>query len=307
MVPPTVRRWVRRFDPGYQSMTDQLRVRDERIGKLENRISQLQEDLRKATLSNPETLESVMDVDFLASRISPTRKHLWDVAAPKSGSTWLSAILSHLLGWYTNWLFIDPERREQEIDFRTMVSHPDEDMFSIQQHCRFSKTVQEFVKKFRVRPIVQGRDIFDSLVSFRDHLANAGQLVALAYCDETFTSLPIERQMDFVVDRIAPWYISFYSSWFAARDRGEVTFLWVSYEELRSDPAATVRRILDYIDVPRTDEEVECALKKAAGGFTRLNVAKVGRGKALLSEGQMQRVRDLGSFLPHIDLSSIGL
>ena len=50
----------------------------------------------------------------IARLISPTRKHVWLIAAPKSGSPWLGAILESVYGWPRVPLLDCYDRREQE-------------------------------------------------------------------------------------------------------------------------------------------------------------------------------------------------
>jgi len=255
----------------------------------------------------PPPIERVVDNDFIAERISPERTHLWLVGGVKTGSTWLTSLLSHLLGWQTNHLVNGYHRREQEVDLRPLLMYPDRNLFSIQQHCRFSEPTREFINKFRVRVVLQGRNLLDSLVSLRDHLRTKETATPLLFFDEALGDLPAERLTDMVVHFATPWYLNFYVSWLTARQRGEVDFLWVDYESLLADPPATLRRILDYLGQPRTPSQIEAAIRQAAAGPTRLNVGRTGRGQSALSEQNKAHVRYLRSFYPHVDLSAIGL
>jgi hypothetical protein len=291
-----------------QSESDRLRSelgsRDQRISKLEQEIA---------------GFNQILDIDFLVRRISPTRKHAWHVAAPKSGSTWLTMSLSNLLGWTDNTLAINGwDRREQVVDFRNMLNNRSLDLFSLHQHCPFSNTEKAFIDKFRVEVILQGRDMLDTIVSCYDHLRSISTCQSWAYFDEAFASLDSQQQMDAVVDLVVPWYLKFYCSWFAARSRGEVRFLWITYEEMLRDPSAVLRRVIDYLGESRTDGQIADALRDAPkrgsvvlgqppGGAMKFNVGKAGRGQAMLSAKQKDRVRQLRGYYPHIDLSPVGL
>ncbi len=255
----------------------------------------------------PPPIERVVDNDFIAGRISPQRTHLWLVGGVKTGSTWLTSLLSNLLGWQTNHLVNGYHRREQEVDLRPLLMYPDCNLFSIQQHCRFSGPTGEFIEKFRVRVVLQGRNLLDSLVSLRDHLRTAETATPVVFFDDALADLPAERLTDMVVHFATPWYLNFYTSWLTARQRGKVDFLWVDYESLLADPPATLRRVLAYLGQRRTEAEIEAAIGRAAAGPTRLNVGRTGRGQTALSEEQKAHVRYLRSFYPHVDLSAIGL
>lgn len=252
-------------------------------------------------------IEQVLDDGYIASRINPSRKHVWLVAAPKSGSTWLTVMLSELLGWPTDNLVTDYGRREQEIDFRKMLLHTGEDLFSVQQHCRLSAATRRFIEQFRVRVIFQGRNLFDALVSFRDHLVREDTLVPEGYVDETFRLLDPQQQLDYVVDVIGPWYLNFYATWFAGKAREPNLYHWVSYDQLLADPAGVLRGVINDIGVDRSQEEIAAALQRAAGRPTRLNSGRTGRGEELLSAAQKDRVRKLREYFTQVDFSPIGL
>ena len=74
----------------------------------------------------------------IARLVSPTRKHVWLVAAPKSGSTWLGAMLDSVFGWPRVPLLDCYDRREQEVDVRMLLQHPNVDIFTPHQHTRAS-------------------------------------------------------------------------------------------------------------------------------------------------------------------------
>src|SRR3954468_19486410 len=72
----------------------------------------------------------VIDNSCLAARVAPRRKHAWIVAAPKSGSTWLSKLMEHVLGWPSVALLNGHDRREQEVDIRPILPYPDVNILS---------------------------------------------------------------------------------------------------------------------------------------------------------------------------------
>ncbi len=251
--------------------------------------------------------EDVLDDDFIAHRVASGRKHAWLVAAPKSGSTWLTILLEQLLGWQSHTLVDSYDRREQEIDIRRMLMYPDVDLFSIQQHCRFSTATYQFVQRFNVRVILQGRNLWDTLVSLRDHLVKESLVTPICFVDEAFLSHAPDRQMDWVIDLAVPWYFNFYASWFTGRQRGEVEFLWVNYESLFRDTAGQLQRIIDYLGVSRSEIEIESAIHNAVDASTRLNVGRTGRGEEMLTQAQKDRIARLRSFYSQLDFTSIGL
>lgn len=236
-----------------------------------------------APLLNPECLVELVD---------PARKHVWLVAAPKSGSTWLNAILCNALGWPANSLAIGGERREQEVYFNAMLPYLEGNLFSQHQHCRLSEVTADFVRHFRVKVVLHGRNLLDSLVSFRDFAASGSITVPMAYIDSNFAAMTPERQLDFIVDMVTPWYLNFYASW----SDSTVDYYWSSYEKLLENPVEAVGSILQWIDVERSEEQVQTALTRAASMPMRFNVGQTGRGKELLTPEQQARVHRLVNY-----------
>jgi hypothetical protein len=330
LIPVSLFRWIHLHDDEFRRLaiqTDQLQDRLVELGRkrasLETELSLSQDELTNATereeqlkqkianlqeeLQNESWADSVLSDDFIAGRVSPHRKHAWLVAAPKSGSTWFTNMLIQLLGWQPHMLTAAWDRREQEIDVRRMLEFPSADLFSIQQHCRFSQPTCDFIKRFHVQIILQGRNLWDSVVSLRDHFLRESTATPVCYVDEGFLREPPDRQLDAVIDLAVPWYLNFYASWFTARHKGEVGFLWVDYELLSRDPAGQLRRTIEYLGLSRCDEEIQAALDHAVGAVTRLNVGRAGRGADLLSPEQKQRISRLRTYYPQVDFSPIGL
>lgn len=307
--PRFIRRWLRNHDSGYQSLLREAEARGSRIQGLQQ---SLQEALNKARACEERSRgllspESFVEGASIAARVSSERKHLWHVAAPKSGSTWLTTILTQLLGWRMNCLVNGWDRREQEVDIRPLLIDTDVNLFSKQQHCRFSQPTRAFIEQFRVRVVLQGRNLFDTCVSVRDHFVKQDTISPIAYIDQSFLGMPEERQFDFLVDLVVPWYLNFFATWFEGKRRGEVDYCWVSYETLIQEPATTLKRVLDYMGETRSDADIAAAMEIAAKSPTRLNVGRVGRGAEILTERQQARIRQLCDFNPHIDFSPLGL
>lgn len=323
-------RWLHRYDPEYQDLVSQAEQLNSRIAvaerqraALETRIAQAEHELAKATAREAGLREHVsllqkdvcsktgpsyvLSDDFIASRVSLDRKHAWLVAVPKSGSTWLTNLLISLLGWQPNTLVPTWDRREQEVDVRRMLDFPDVDLFSIQQHCRFSAPTWAFVKKFRVQVILQGRNLWDCIVSLRDHFLRESTVTPVCYVDDSFRTLPSGEQLDSVIDLAVPWYLNFYASWFTGKQTGAVDFLWVDFESLLRDTPGQLLRIVAYLGISRSDEEVQKAMEKAVGSPTRLNVGRAGRGEETLTQSQKDRIARLRAHYRQIDFSPIGL
>ena len=155
--------------------------------------------------------------DFIFWTISKKRKHVWIIAAPKSGSTWISAIFQELLKWKTSHLVNGYGRREQEIDIRKLISVTSRDnLFSPHQHCRASETTIKIIERARIQPIIHIRNIFDIVISVRDSLDQGNHTSAMAFVDANWHNMPYEKRTDFIIDMVVPWYFNFFAGWFSS-------------------------------------------------------------------------------------------
>jgi hypothetical protein len=77
---------------------------------------------------------------------------VWHIAMPKSGSTWVSRVLSYGLGtkdWKSANLIPKAERREQEISTSEILRQNlvTKKIFTIQQHTPYSEYTLDVIKK----------------------------------------------------------------------------------------------------------------------------------------------------------------
>jgi len=174
---------------------------------------------------------------------------------PKSGSTFLSELVASLPGFRREHLVPSYNRREQELSEEEIArafvgthhirrAYMDGVVtapclprgFVAQHHVRHNDETQLLIDTYGLVPIVLVRNLFDVVVSLRDHLVKSSVYTPAAFVDEDFENLPEERQHDFLIDLAMPWYIHFYVSWWKAENK-----LLVTYEDLVEDPAREMR------------------------------------------------------------------
>ncbi|WP_183094893.1 sulfotransferase [Nocardioides stalactiti] len=239
---------------------------------------------------------------------------------PKSGSTFLSAALSQLPGFRREHIVPSYKRREQEIGINELQRAFDatqtlrkafdaglfktEDRprgFVAQNHIRHTAETQALIDAYAIVPVCLVRNIFDIVVSLRDHVTHSSVFTPTAYVDETMVDWEPERMYEFLVDMAVPWYIHFYVSWFKAENR-----IMVTYEDLVADPHAQLREILRFGKLGWNNEMIAQALEDVAGVNMRKNVGKAGRGE-VLADDLKARVAHFCSFYPDVDFRPIGI
>lgn len=228
---------------------------------------------------------------------------------PKSGSTFLSKAIAEITGYgYTHYFdevgFVS-EQNLSEIKMCDTIL----DNLVVHQHILGSKENLKYLNMFGIRPVVLVRNIFDCLLSLRDHMHIEGlEWPFMFYVDNAFYKLSEAQQKDFLVQFAAPWYVNFYSSWVDAINRNKIKALLITYEDLIADKFAVLSKVLahyEHRDFPKCINRVIDELEGING--IRFNKGKVRLGIDEFSSHQIQSVKKLAMFYPHIDFSKIGI
>ncbi|MBV9993800.1 MAG: sulfotransferase domain-containing protein [Caulobacteraceae bacterium] len=223
-------------------------------------------------------------------KTAPT--HILIACMPKSGSTFLTDVVASLPGFRRADLTPAYGRRQQELDEVCLRRFAKSD-YVAQNHVQHSDWTFELCRDYGVRPVVLVRDLFDVVVSLRDHLRNEGPVSPIFFAERHHAALADDK-LERMIARVAlPWYVGFYMSWRLAPDA-----LLVRYEEAVAAPVQTVARILAFSGRTLPAKDIEAAVGKVrAAAASRLNVGASGRG-AGLSRDVVRDVLDLIDFYP---------
>ena len=231
-------------------------------------------------------------------------------AMPKSGSSFLSYALAELTGYSHAYCAYAYDRTEQEIYLPKVIDAYGRGTV-VQQHVRANGPNLEILRDFGIRPVVLVRNLFDVVVSVRDHLVKESLTnFPSTYVSEQFLEFGEEHQLDFVVAFVVPWYLGFYVSWWDAERHGALPFDWAVYDEIVDDWPGAVRQILGSRGFERSHGEVAAAIEKLRGEGhrrVRINQAVKNRGQAALTPRQRDTILSLTRFYPGVDFGRIGL
>jgi len=108
-----------------------------------------------------------------------------------------------------------------------------------------------------------------------------------------FLQLTPKRQMDYLLDYIAPWYLRFLSSWLSVREFFKPVF--VSFESQTSQPAETLAAIFGHIEAGFDRDKLE-GLQRSTKTYNK-NIGVPGRGSEL-SHQHIQRLKALTAYHP---------
>lgn len=229
-------------------------------------------------------------------------KNILLACMPKSGSTFMTRILSNLPGFgSTSWV-PDYGRREQELcldSLRSELSCKRDVRLVAQLHVRYSKFTADCMQKFDLAPLVLVRNIFDIVPSLIDHHRNTSVVYPMAFTPSSIIYWEWERAANFVVDMVLPWYFNFYVSWFECESKCLIT-----YDKLQSAPEKFIGEICAQLGILVSEKDIENAVKKASSLNTRLNVGVIGRGQ-MLPESCVEKIYKMMGYYAGVDFSPI--
>jgi len=161
---------------------------------------------------------------------------------------------------------------------------------------------RHFIETLGLKPVVMLRAIPDMLASYADMLdadpASPDNWLNIRLPD-AYAGWDRARKGDFLIDMMAPWYMSYFATWmeFAAQSPD---VLVLGYDDFRTDPVATLMRLLAHSGLPRGRAECQAALdavwEDRAGN--RFNKGVSGRGQQRFTPRQMARLERQLDYYP---------
>ena len=235
-------------------------------------------------------------------------KHLFLICAPKSGSTWLTNILKRILKWKIVKLLPAFEHREQEIDLVPLFeSRAKGNVFSPHQHLRYSHYTEKIINALDSYLILQLRDLYDTIISYKDHLNKESVKVPAAFMnDENWELLTEKQKLSFVVDLVVPWYFNFYCGWITSNLYKEGRIKIITYSDMKKDAFSTVKDILEYIKEPSSDSKIEKAMAEVVKKNTRKNKGITGRGNQI-PDDLKRKIINYTKYYPKVNFDLIGI
>lgn len=253
-------------------------------------------------------------VDLLvASRKIRQRKQVLLACFPKSGSTFISSKLACLPEWSRASFVPFYGRRDQELEQSAIEQSMASALISnknliAQHHCRATEHSLRLVNKFEMKVVVLVRSLMDVVISISDHWDRESVVSPMAYLDENLLAeldeSPVTR-LQFIVQHVLPWYVSFYLSWYRNREEVKGGVMFISYEQFFFDTMASFLEVVQFIGEDVAKDRLEAAL--GASSQTRLNKGVSGRGRQAFEADPVayQKLLALLACYPGVDFSPI--
>ncbi|EKV26538.1 hypothetical protein C882_2311 [Caenispirillum salinarum AK4] len=231
-------------------------------------------------------------------------RKLFVACFPKSGSTFLLSLLSTLSGLPHIPLCYTFGQNEQDLYLPYLQTYAGTDAV-VQQHCRATEANVHLMQGFGITPVILVRNLFDTLVSLHDYY-DAGLFI------ESFLrhwpGLSADDRRACIIDMVAPWYITFYASWWRVTVRNELRVTWLAYETLIERPEAALKDLCRFWGINADSAMIAQTVNAVTNaGDTRLNKGVAGRGASFFTEAEKERIRGLTRYHPNVDFSAIGL
>jgi hypothetical protein len=171
--------------------------------------------------------------------------------------------------------------------------------YVVQHHVRYSETTARFMRSFRIFPVVIVRNLYDTVVSLRDHVREKPAPSPMAYVDERFLTWDEGRQLDFIIDFMLPWYANFLMSW----SRYEGPCVRLLYRDFVSHPQEMLTTVAAAAGLDRPSADIAAAIARVDPHGSRFNVGRTGRGREVLSQAQIARIGDM--FAAYADVEDV--
>ncbi len=220
------------------------------------------------------------NVKQLSRTIRPDRStHIFVACFQKSGSTYLTELLSEITGFPSRALVAAYGHNDQDVH-EFALEDVERESSVTQQHAKGTANNVALLEKYGIKPVVLVRDIFDVTVSLYDHIERGRDRVPTGFVHREYWRLTKDEKLLYLVRIHAPWYFNFFVSWREASSSIDV--LWLTYEELFADQVGTVSRVLGFYGLSAERATIEAAIRSTTGArSTRFNVGVSGRGRDL--------------------------
>lgn len=267
----------------------------------------------KTTLGNVAQFKA-LSIEQIKSIIQNHNAIFAVVSTPKSGSTFLTTVLSKSLNLPHIPLCYAYSSNEHDLYLPALVIAAMKGAVS-QLHTKGTPHNAQLLNFFDIKPIVLTRNIFDSVESLaRDlkkkcMLNQLGQGVhgySFTWLTKDIANLNDDQLIDFVIDFALPWYVNFYVSWHSLANNNMIDPLFVRYEDIMKNKQEEVSKIIR--TVANTEVNLDTSILEKnyiseSSGISR-GTGNSGLGIERLSTAQIHSIKKLLSYYPDINFDT---
>lgn len=197
--------------------------------------------------------------DFLKRRATGIEKHILIACLPKSGSTFIANSIANI----TNFEFIQFQSKratnDHNIDPNILYFNLNKSTIT-QLHLKPNILNKDILLESNIKVVFLYRGILDSLRSFNNHILSENDQWFMFTASKDYKYWSAQKQFDFLIDMVLPWYINFLSSWKVELEIQDLDILEVDYDDFKNDNLSTIKKILQFYNLNYSDEEIEKGL-----------------------------------------------
>ena len=202
-------------------------------------------------------MKTVIDAAFEDGLVPPNNFHfhlsgndkpiIVVAAAPRTGSTFLSVVLSEVTKLQRFRLCSGYATNEHDLYLPALCIVNDSGCIS-QMHMKGSFHNASLINRFKIRQIILVRNIYDIVASLFDDLRKKEEMpgyhtgesgYSFLWLDSATKNMNDKDLIDMIIDLAIPWYVNFYVSWYRLAEQNIVNPIWVNYEDMMNDKKIT--------------------------------------------------------------------
>ncbi|AGC77398.1 hypothetical protein DDD_2271 [Nonlabens dokdonensis DSW-6] len=226
-------------------------------------------------------------------------------AFPKSGSSFISLVISDLLGYPIRDL-IYSHFREQDIYLPELNKYLNQNIVS-KHHTLATEPNIDILKENNIHPIILIRNLADVVISLRDHIVKTLKWPHFEVPLD-FDQWNDKDQFNFLIEMAIPWYIFFYVSWRKVEKENKLRTKFICYEEFNQRPLEVFKQIFVHYNLNIDEDKILASMnnvKSMSKNKNRLNKGIIDRSSKLLTVDQINKIHDYTKFYPNIDFEPI--
>ena len=239
-------------------------------------------------------------------------------AAPKSGSSFIFAVIKYAMGYAPVNLQLDEltqAKRPGCLDSALVMRSrlwSDKHQLPIVSHHHFlgGKVLLAMINRFQLSIVLPYRHVGDSIISYRDFFQNLvkdkGPLAEPqpfgVRAPADLVERPESEQIDYWIEVAGRWYFEYLASWSKPAEKLWKQPLWIRYEDMVQEKVSTALAISDYLGESCKEAQLGSMIqeleKKQNHAYIKFNKGVSGRWNAETNEAQKARLQEIAELYP---------
>lgn len=217
------------------------------------------------------TLENYYE--YLKNKSNGDEKHVLLACLPKSGSTFIAKTIVNITGY--DFVQFQPYRATNEHNILPGVFYSNLNKNTVTQlHIKPSILNKKLLQEHDIKVVYLTRNILDSLRSIHHHILNENDQWFMFTAVEDYQNWHTERQFDFLIDLVLPWYVNFISSWQYEIEKGSLNILEVSYEDFKTNNIKVISKILKFYGLDYDNNAIKKGIDESYNNKLKLRFTK---------------------------------